>query len=162
AGAVHGRRRSRRRQGSLSARVQRRPPRGGDVAAARPHQGHGGLHVAPRRAAGLAGAPPAPPLGRPVTPPPAPPPPRGPPRGGPVLSLFGAGAPADWGASLPPALDPRRLRRRDRPAEVPRKSRRSGAGFLGRQYRSRRGLRVHGRRLEPVGAFALAARHWRG
>ena len=70
-----------------------------------------------------------------------------------LLPLRGTGVAGGGRPPLPPAFDPRRLRRGDRAAQVPRVVGRGRPRFLGRQRRARLRLRLHGPRLEHrVGA----------
>ena len=77
--------------------------------------------------------------------------------GAPFFLSSPPGRPGRGRAPLPPALDPRRLRRRARAAEVPGVALRRHAGFLGRQRRPHGGLRCDGTRLAPRDGPGLAA-----
>src|SRR5262249_43576493 len=74
-----------------------------------------------------------------------------------VLPLGRAAGAAHRGAALPHALDPRRLRRRAGPAQVPRIAVGRPAGLLGRQSRPRGRVSLDGDRLEQAHCRGLAA-----
>ncbi len=64
----------------------------------------------------------------------------------------------DRGAPVSRPFDPRRLRRGTGEAQIPAIAMGRNPRFLGRQRRSHRHFRLHGRRLEPGRGLALAAR----
>ncbi len=67
-----------------------------------------------------------------------------------VLPVAAPGRPGDRRRALPAPLDPRRMRRRARPPEVPGVALGRHARFLGRQRRAHGGLRDDGRGPRPL------------